>query len=65
MMMMITVTMMKMPSLMSMRIRKGFAAEYCHPDEHDADDADVGVDADDDDGDNDAEVDGDTERICS
>ena len=51
---------MMMPSLMSMRIRKGFAAEYCHPDEDDAD-----VDVDDDGDDNDAAVDEDTERVCS
>ena len=45
---------------LSMGILKGFAAEYCHPDEDDAD-----VDADDDDDDNDAAVDEDTERVCS
>ena len=47
----------------SMGIRKGFAAEYCHSDEDDADDAEFGVDADD--NDNDADVDEDTERVCS
>ena len=51
--------------LMSMWIRKGCAAECCHSDEDNADDADVGVDADDDDDDNDAAVDEDTERVCS
>ena len=58
---MITMPMM----LMSMWIRKGCAAECCHSDEDNADDADVGVDADDDDDDNDADVDEDTERVCS
>ena len=56
------IMMIMMP--LSMRIRKGFAAEYCHPDEDDADDADADVDADDDDDDNDADVDEDTERVC-
>ena len=41
--------------LMSMWIRKGCAAECCHSDEDNANDAD----------DNDADVDEDTERVCS
>ena len=40
MMLMITVTTMKMPSLISMKIGEGFAAEYSHTDGEDGDDDD-------------------------
>ena len=61
--------MMMMPSLISMKIGKGFTAEYCHSVEDcndDDDDANISANADDDDSDaNDADVDEDTERVCS
>ena len=57
MMLMITVTTMKMPSLISMKIGEGFAAEYSHTDEEDGDDdddANISTNADNDNNANDA-----------